>query len=223
VSAIELVVFDWDGTLVDSTAAITESMIGAARDMGLEPPSRKQARQVIGLSLEHALQRVVPALGEQDLPQFIEHYRRHYKSRDGEVRPFDGIEALLQALAGERPWLAVATGKSRVGLNRALEQTGWARTFVTTRCADEGMPKPHPWMLQDICAELGVEPERTVMIGDTIHDLGMAQQAGARAVAVTYGAHDAEELHGWGAELVAHSVEEVRNWLMPQVQPSSRK
>ena len=214
---IDLVVFDWDGTLVDSTAAITDAIIAAATDLGLTVPTRRQASHVIGLGLHDALRRAVPDLTSDRLPEFTERYRIHYLARDGHLQAFDGIPDLLQTLSGAQPWVAVATGKSRIGLNRALEQTGWHRHFVTTRCADEGMPKPHPWMLRDICAELGVAPARAMMIGDTTHDLGMAREAGTRAVAVTYGAHKPDDLQGWGAEAVLDSVEALRDWLMPRL------
>lgn len=214
---IDLVVFDWDGTLVDSTAAITDAIIEAASDLGLPRPTRRQASHVIGLGLHDALRRAVPELTERQLPEFVERYRHHYLNRDGDLRPFDGIPELLQTLSAAKPWVAVATGKSRIGLVRALEQTGWGRLFVTTRCADEGLPKPHPWMLQDICAELGVPAARTVMIGDTTHDLRMAHDAGARSVAVAYGAHAPEELDAWGTEAVLESVDALRAWLLPRL------
>jgi phosphoglycolate phosphatase len=113
--------------------------------------------------------------------------------------------------------LAVATGKSRAGLNRSLLQTGWARHFATTRCADEGVPKPDPWMLQDICEELGIEAGRAVMIGDTSHDLRMARAAGASAVAVTYGAHPVEELLACEPSACLDSVAQLRAWLLPRL------
>jgi phosphoglycolate phosphatase len=108
--------------------------------------------------------------------------------------PFDGIVDLLDALAAAGVDIAVATGKSRVGLNRALDQMGWRGRFAATRCADEGEPKPHPWMLLDLGDELGVSPQSMLMVGDTTHDLGMARAAGAHAIGVSYGAHPRDQL-----------------------------
>ncbi|MFT3803383.1 MAG: HAD-IA family hydrolase [Burkholderiaceae bacterium] len=216
-AAFDLVVFDWDGTLVDSTGAITEAIRGAASDLSLPIPTREQASHVIGLGLHDALRLAVPDLTAESLPAFVERYRFHYLKRDQSFLPFDGIADLLTELNGSRQWVAIATGKSRVGLNRALEQMGWQRRFITTRCADEGRPKPHPWMLLDICEELGVAPDRAVMIGDTTHDLGMARDAGAASVAVTYGAHPHAELHAFGATVIVDSVAQLRDWLMPRL------
>lgn len=190
----ELIVFDWDGTLMDSTAAIAESIRGAAADLGLAVPSREQAAHVIGLGLSAALARAVPDLTPDRYAEFGARYREHYVRVDPDLMPFDGIVALLERLAAGPVPLAIATGKSRSGLNRALDAMQWRRHFVSTRCADEGNPKPDPWMLNDLVAELGVDPARCVMIGDTTHDLDMASAAGVAAIAVTYGAHPAATL-----------------------------
>ena len=212
-SRLDLVVFDWDGTLVDSTGAIAGSIRLAVADLGLTVPTLQQASHVIGLGLHDALRLAVPDLPDSRMGEFSERYRAHYSVLDGQLRPFAGIEPLLTELAGTDAWLAVATGKSRAGLNRALEQTGWSRRFVTTRCADEGPPKPAPWMLDDICAELGVAPQRAVMIGDTTHDLAMARASGTRSVAVTWGAHPADQLSGHGCDACLASVAQLRDWL----------
>ncbi len=219
-AAFDLVVFDWDGTLVDSTGAITESIRGAAADLGLAIPTREQASHVIGLGLHDALRLAVPDLSVERLPAFVERYRFHFLKRDQNFLPFEGVSDLLAELNGSRQWVAIATGKSRVGLNRGLEQMGWQRRFITTRCADEGRPKPDPWMLLDICEELGVSPARAVMIGDTTHDLGMARDAGAASVAVTYGAHPHAELDAFGATAIVHSVTQLRDWLVPRLRVS---
>lgn len=213
----DLVVFDWDGTLVDSTGAITESIRGAAADLGLAIPTREQASHVIGLGLHDALRLAVPDLANERLPAFVERYGCHFLKQGQSFLPFDGIRELLGELNGSRQWVAIATGKSRVGLNRGLEQMGWQRQFITTRCADEGRPKPDPWMLLDICEELGVSPSRAVMIGDTTHDLGMARDAGAASIAVTYGAHPHAELDAFGATAIVHSVAQLREWLVPRL------
>lgn len=213
----DLVVFDWDGTLIDSTGAITEAMRASAADLGLPVPTRERASHVIGLGLLDAIRYAVPTLEHGRLPAFVDRYRHHYLKEDATLRPFDGIPELLAELAALGAPLAVATGKSRVGLERALSQTAWGGHFATTRCADEGLPKPDPWMLLDICEELGVEPSRTVMIGDTTHDLRMAASAGAPAVAVTYGAHPHDELHALAPAAVLASVAQLREWLLARV------
>lgn len=213
----DLVIFDWDGTLVDSTRAIAESIRLAAADLGLNVPTEDQASHVIGLGLADALRLTVPDLPQSRLQEYIARYRVHYLEREGRLSPFPGVAELLRDLAGAQPWLAIATGKSRVGLNSALSRTDWAGHFITTRCADEGAPKPDPWMLRDICAELGVEPQRAVMIGDTTHDMMMARAAGAASVAVTYGAHRQDKLLEHGCDACVGSVAELRGWLWPRL------
>jgi phosphoglycolate phosphatase len=215
--AYDLVVFDWDGTLVDSTAAITEAIRSSAADLGLPVPSRERASHVIGLGLLDAIHYAVPTLERTRVPAFVERYRHHYLKEDERLRPFDGIPELLAELASLGASLAIATGKSRAGLSRALTQTSWGRHFVTTRCADEGTPKPDPWMLRDICDEVGIAPARTVMIGDTTHDLRMAHSAGAFSVAVTYGAHPSDELTALAPAACVSSVAQLRDWLLARV------
>ncbi|MGH1358029.1 MAG: HAD family hydrolase [Burkholderiaceae bacterium] len=186
---LELIVFDWDGTVMDSTAAIAMAIRGAAEDLGLRVPTLAQAAHVIGLGLSDALQQAVPDLKPDQIDAFTERYRVHYFASDPELMPFAGIPELLESLsAGPLP-VAVATGKSRAGLNRVLDALDWRKHFISTRCADEGLPKPDPWMLNDLIEELGVSAQGTVMIGDTTHDLGMARAANVSAIAVTYGAH----------------------------------
>lgn len=213
----ELVVFDWDGTLIDSTHAIADAIQASAADLGLPVPTRERASHVIGLGLFEAIHYAVPEIRREQMPAFIERYRRHFLRADEHLRAFDGIDALLAELGLAGATLAVATGKSRAGLNRALLQTGWGRHFATTRCADEGIPKPDPWMLHDICEELGIETGRAVMIGDTSHDLRMARAAGASAVAVTYGAHPVEELRACQPSACLDSVAQLRAWLLPRL------
>ena len=220
VAEIALVVFDWDGTLMDSTAAIVEAIQAAAADREVPVPTRAQAAHVIGLGLHEALARAVPALPAERLPAFVERYRLHYLRRDPALAPFAGVERLLSALAAAGVPMAIATGKSRVGLDRALAQTGWSQRFVASRCADEGRPKPDPWMLNDLCAALEASPQRTVMIGDTTHDLDMAAAAGARAVAVTWGAHPAAELAQRSPDAALDTVEALQAWLLPRVRAS---
>lgn len=216
-SRFRLVVFDWDGTLIDSTAAIVHALCAAAADLGLPVPPRERASHVIGLGLFEAIRIAVPSIERDRLPDFVARYRRHYFALDARLEPFEGIPQLLDDLAGAGAVLAVATGKSRAGLDRALGQTGWTRHFRTTRCADEGAPKPDPWMLRDICAELGMDPSRALMVGDTTHDLGMARAAGAGAIAVTYGAHPRSELAAEPSLAMVDSIAELREVLLSRV------
>ena len=209
----DLVVWDWDGTIVDSTSAIADAIVGAAVDLGLPVPSDRDARWVIGMGLLEAIHHAVPAIRREQVPAFVERYRVHYLRRDAELKTFEGIPEVLRGLDAAGVPLAVATGKSRMGLNRALVQTGLGPRFVSTRCADEGAPKPDPWLLRDLGETLQVATERMVMIGDTTHDIGMALAAGAASVAVLYGAHEPQVLRSSGADAVVGSVGELAAWL----------
>ena len=209
----DLIVFDWDGTLMDSTSAIIASMQAAARDLGVTPPDKKSASYVIGLGLQDALQAAMPDLDPKHYPKMVERYRYHYLSQDHQLTLFDGARAMLDDLASQGYFLAVATGKSRVGLNRALATAGVMSVFDATRCADETFSKPHPAMLQELTRELGQDMGRTVMIGDTTHDLQMAGNAGAAAISVHYGAHPASELAAHSPLFGAESIAELHAWL----------
>ncbi|MGM3275913.1 HAD-IA family hydrolase [Ralstonia sp. 24A2] len=209
----DLIVFDWDGTLMDSTSAITRSIQLACRDLGLPVPDDTRASHVIGLGLRDALEYAVPTLDPADYGKLAERYRFHYLSRDSQLVLFPGVREMLDALRRENYLLAVATGKSRVGLQRALEVTGLTGVFDNTRCADETFSKPHPAMLLELTRDLGMDVERTVMIGDTTHDLQMAANAGAAGVAVTYGAHPADVLHTLTPLYCAQSVADLHRWL----------
>ena len=213
---IELVVFDWDGTLMDSTRAIAESIQLAAADLGLPVPDDEAASHVIGLGLKDALRTAVPSLPPGRINEFVDRYKVHYFERDLLLRPFEGAVELLEELKSRRIPAAIATGKSRVGLDRALESIGWRHYFKTSRCADEGIPKPDPWMLNEVCRELGHLTGNTVMIGDTSHDLLMAKTAGAWSVAVTYGAHPLSELERIGAASYCDSPTTLRQFLIPR-------
>jgi phosphoglycolate phosphatase len=208
-----LLVFDWDGTLADSAAIIVEAIQLACADLGLPIPTDAAARYVIGLGLHDALRHVTPTLAERDYPALSARYRVHYLNRDPEIPLFAGAEMLLSSLNARGHALAVATGKSRRGLDRALEQAGIGARFAATRCADEGFPKPHPDMILRLLEETGVEPSRAVMIGDTTHDLELAANAGVDAVAVSYGAHGEELLRARAARHCAASVAELALWL----------
>ena len=209
----DLLVFDWDGTLMDSTATIVNCIQAAARDLDLPVPDHKTASHVIGLSLQSALEMAIPDVAPEFYPQIIERYRHHYLSQDSGLALFDGVREMLADLSQQGYLLAVATGKSRVGLNRALEVTQLKSLFAGTRCADETFSKPHPAMLQELTDELGQEMHRTVMIGDTTHDLQLAQNAGASGVAVHYGAHMPVDLALLNPIFAAESVPALHAWL----------
>lgn len=209
----DLIVFDWDGTLMDSTATIVQCIQAAAKDLGLPVPHEAAASYVIGLSLADAMQAVMPDVDPKYYPRMVERYRYHYLAKDHELPLFPGVREMLAELSQEGYFLAVATGKSRVGLSRALHTANLLSVFDATRCADETFSKPHPAMLQELTRELGQEMRRTLMIGDTTHDLQMASNAGAAAVAVEYGAHDPTLLLELNPLFSAGSVPELRHWL----------
>ena len=189
-----LVVFDWDGTLLDSAGAIVACMRAAAIDLDLPPPDEKTARHVIGLGLHDALSQAMSDVPSSEYQRVAERYRHHYLAQDHQLSLFAGARELVEELSQTGCLLGVATGKSRLGLNRALETSGLKRYFHATRCADECSSKPAPDMLREIMDQLDTVPDQTLMIGDTIHDLQMAKNAGVGALAVGYGAHSREVL-----------------------------
>ena len=207
-----LIVFDWDGTLVDSHSAIAECMQEASRELHLPVPERERATHVIGLGLHDAMRIVAPDLAAHRYPEFIDAYRRHFLAREDTMQPFPGMRDLLGSLSKSAA-LAIATGKSRRGLDRALKATGLEGYFRASRCADETRPKPHPAMLLELMAALGASPAQALMVGDTSHDLQMAAAAGVAAVAVSYGAHAREALLACRPRACVASVEELREWL----------
>ncbi len=210
----DLIVFDWDGTLMDSTATIVKCIQAAARDLGFPTPDDSAAAHVIGLGLQEALQIAVPEIEPKHYPRLVERYRHHYLTQDQELTLFAGAREMLDELSQAGYFLAVATGKSRVGLNRALDAVHLLSRFDATRCADETFSKPHPAMLQELTRELGQDMRRTLMIGDTTHDLQMAANAGAAGVAVHYGAHPAHELAALNPLYAANSVANLHAWLL---------
>ena len=213
VPGYSLIVFDWDGTLMDSTAGIVACMQDASRDMGLEVPSRARASHTIGLGLADALQFAVPDLPASGYRQFAEHYRRHFQARSDAMDLFPGVQAMLGRLQAGGRKLAIATGKSRKGLDHALQACRLQAYFTATRCADETAPKPHPAMLHELMSELSLSPQALLMIGDTSHDLEMAASAGVDAIAVTYGAHPEDSLRARTPRSVVGSVAELEAWL----------
>ncbi|MGH8679180.1 MAG: HAD-IA family hydrolase, partial [Burkholderiales bacterium] len=212
-SRFDLLVFDWDGTLVDSAAHIVASIQKACRDLELPVPSDAAARQVIGLGLHDALAQVLPGIDESRYGDVAERYRIHFLAGDAALQPYPQVQEGIMKLQVNGYLLAVATGKSRRGLDRALQSFEFGTRFAATRCADEGFPKPHPDMLEWLAAALGVRRERTLMIGDTTHDLQMAANARVSAVAVSYGAHSRALLEAHSPLACADSFGELLAWL----------
>lgn len=209
----DLLIFDWDGTLMDSAGVIVDSIQRACEDIGLPAPSERASRQIIGLGLIQALQALLPDLPADAYPQLVERYRHHYLGRDAEIPLFAGVSQGIGDLHASGFHLAVATGKSRIGLERALAASGLGAWFAATRCADQTHSKPHPAMVLELIAELDADPARTLVIGDTSHDLLMASNAGVASLGVTYGAHEAEDLQPHGPLALIDSFAEVHAWL----------
>jgi phosphoglycolate phosphatase len=209
----DLIAFDWDGTLSDSTTLIVQCIQAACADCGIEVPSDERAAYVIGLGLHDALRHAAPGLPPERYPELGHRYRHHYFARQHELVLFPGTLEMLSALKARNHWLAVATGKGRRGLDEALAHTQLKGMFDGSRTADETASKPDPLMLHELMREFGVEPERTLMIGDTTHDLQLALSAGAARIGVSFGAHDHEAFTPFEPLFVAHSTRELHAWL----------
>ncbi|MDR2212784.1 MAG: HAD-IA family hydrolase [Pseudomonadales bacterium] len=209
----DLICFDWDGTLFDSTAIIVRSIQQAVVDVGGARPSDEAAAWVIGIALAPALAHAAPDVPSEKYPELAARYRHHYVARQRDISLFEGILPMLDELKQRHHWLAVATGKSRRGLDEALASRQLEGVFDGSRTADETAGKPNPRMLHELMREFGVEPERTLMIGDTTHDLQMALNAGCASVGVGYGAHQSGEFNALRPRYIASSVAELRRWL----------
>ena len=210
----DLIAFDWDGTLYDSTRLIVRCIQAAVIDVGGAKPSENDAAWVIGLGLAEALARAAPDVPKEKYPELGARYRYHYLQHQDDIVLFDGVLQMLDALRERGHRLAVATGKSRRGLDQVLQMVQLRGMFDGSRTADETAGKPHPLMLQELMAEFGVEPGRLLMIGDTTHDLEMARAAGCASVGVGYGAHDQAGFAEFGPLCVAPSVAELHRWLL---------
>ena len=210
----DLIAFDWDGTLFDSTAIIVRCIQDAVVDVGGARPTQQAAAYVIGMALGSALAHAAPDVPPEKYPELGARYRHHYTRHQDDLSLFEGVLPLLHDLRGRHHWLAVATGKSRRGLDEALHAVELQGVFDGSRTADETAGKPHPRMLHELMREFGVEPERTLMIGDTTHDLQMALNAGCASVGVSYGAHEPEGFDVLGPRHIAHSVRELHDWLL---------
>lgn len=209
----DMIAFDWDGTLFDSTAIITRCIQLAVADVGGTVPSDKDASFVIGMGLMQALAHAAPDVPADKYPELGARYRHHYTVHQDDISLFPGVLDMLTALRERQVLLTVATGKSRWGLNEALKSADLAGLFHDSRTADETAGKPHPMMLQELMAVWGVKPERLLMVGDTTHDLQMALNAGCDSVGVSYGAHEPAAFATLSPRHVAHSVSELHHWL----------
>ena len=210
----DLIAFDWDGTLFDSTAIIVRCIQAAVRDVGGTVPSDSAAAYVIGMGLMQALAHAAPDVPPEKYTELGNRYRFHYIQHQDDLSLFDGVLPLLSDLRERGHLLTVATGKSRRGLDEALHSVQLKGLFDGSRTADQTAGKPHPLMLQELMAEFDIAPERLLMIGDTTHDLQMAVNAGCASVAVSYGAHEPDMFHALNPLHVAHSVHALRDWLL---------
>ncbi|MDP2000195.1 MAG: HAD-IA family hydrolase [Rhodoferax sp.] len=210
----DLIAFDWDGTLFDSTAIITQCIQNAVQDVGGARPSDKDASYVIGMGLMQALAHAAPDVPVERYPELGARYRHHYTAHQNDISLFKGVLGMLADLKSRNHVLTVATGKSRLGLDEALNAVELKGVFDGSRTADETAGKPHPRMLNELMAQFGVEPARTLMIGDTTHDLQMALNAQCPSVGVSYGAHEPDAFHALAPLFIAHSVQSLHQWLL---------
>ncbi len=213
----ELVIFDWDGTLMNSEARIVAAIQHAAEDVGLSVLSDEQSKQIIGLSLEHAILGLYPDATPEQVEKMAGAYTQHFlEDFDVPMHPFEGAEDLLQSLKDAGAKLAIATGKSRRGLNQVLAEVGFEKYFDVTRTPVESASKPDPLMLQQILEALQVPVEKAVMIGDTEFDLLMAQNMGMDSVAMTHGVHSLERLQQYHPVAWADDLSQLKAWLLPR-------
>ena len=211
----DLIAFDWDGTLFDSTKIIVRCIQAAVRDVGGAAPTDEAAAYVIGLGLMQALAHAAPDVPPEKYPELGARYRHHYALHADDLSLFDGVLPLLDALKARGHLLAVATGKSRRGLDDALRSVELKGVFDGSRTADETAGKPDPRMLHELMVQFDVLPQRVLMVGDTTHDLQMALNAACPSVGVSYGAHEPEAFVALSPRYVAHSVQSLHDWLLP--------
>lgn len=211
----KLIVFDWDGTLMDSVAHIVSCLQNAINELSLEPKTDTEVKNIIGLGLREALLALYPQATELELTALVDRYREHFFDQQAEPSElFLGARELIQELDSADYYLAVATGKGRNGLDKVLTETGMGQYFPITRCADEAHSKPHPQMMLDIIEYYGVDANEAIMIGDTEYDLKMASNATAHSVAVTYGVHEKQRLLDCNPLTCLDSLQDLHQWLL---------
>jgi len=210
----ELIVFDWDGTLMDSEGRIVTCMQRAAADTGFARPEDAEVREIIGLSLEKAVAQLFESADGQSVQQITDAYREHWLGDDvPHSALFPHANEVIETLGQDGYLLAIATGKSRRGLDKVLNECGLGPKFHASRCADEAFSKPHPQMLEEILVDLNTTAERALVIGDTEYDMQMAANARVDALGVSYGVHSGERLLEHGAKRVLHGLDELPAWL----------
>lgn len=209
---IELIIFDWDGTLIDSQANIVQCFKYVIDDLDLPDRSSEEISNIIGLGMWEALRELFPQNNTEEYEQMVDRYRYHFFASDPS-QPFSGAGTVLSSLAEDGYILAVATGKGRRGLDKALDSTGFRQYFHATRCADETRSKPHPQMLEELLDETGMNGEQAIMIGDTEYDLEMAKNAGIPSIGVSYGVHEADRLLKHEPISVLNEIGALLNWL----------
>jgi len=211
----QLIIFDWDGTIMDSAQKISNCIQASARDVGLAVPSTQSAKSIIGLGLFEAMRHLYPTASEAQVAAMVDAYKHHFLiADDTEQKLFDGVVDGLQALESAGAVLAVATGKSRAGLDRAFGALELKQHFITSRCADETRSKPHPQMLHEILEFTAIEPHKAIMIGDTTFDLDMATNANIAGLGAGYGVHSEQMLLDSNALSVETSFERIVAWLL---------
>ena len=211
----QLIIFDWDGTLMDSADKIANCIIASAVQLGIKEPTKEHAKSIIGLSLHEAMRILFPNENELAINKLVENYKYHFVTADDTSQGlFAGVEQGLAALSDAGALLAVATGKARRGLKRVFDEVGIEHYFVVSRCADETRSKPHPQMLHEILDFTAIGPHNTIMIGDTTFDMDMASNANMHGLAAGYGVHSSKALTDAKAITVIDSFSEIIDWLL---------
>jgi phosphoglycolate phosphatase len=209
----DILIFDWDGTLMDSTGWIVECMRQGIAETGLPARSDDEIRGIIGLGLFEAVRDLFPEAADHEVHRVCDAYRTHYFSAEGVCSLFPQVEEVLEELASLGYWMAIATGKSRRGLDKVLAETGLGRIFPVTRTADETLSKPNPLMLEEIVTDFDSHESRCLMIGDSLFDLQMAGNAGMDALGVSWGVQEAEQLQNLEPAGLIHEIAELPAWL----------
>ncbi|MAW34385.1 MAG: HAD family hydrolase [Proteobacteria bacterium] len=210
----KLIVFDWDGTLNDSVAHISSSIQKAFASVGLEPPDSRKAKYVIGLGLKDAMQHLQPGIGKPLISKIAENYRHHFLAKKNKIELFSGVKTGLLSLKKRGFFIAIGTGKTQAGLSNELLDYKIEDLFHATRCADQEKPKPDPAMILWMLKHFNLSSEDVLMVGDTTHDLCMANNAEVHALAVSYGAHSKSELIEFGPKAIVDKPKDVFDWIL---------